>query len=79
MMLFHVELFLWGFVYPNAGRGRCPHPQTFFKEKSLTKNLFNRLIFVLLRALPFALPKLAYDERAKITARSSGAGENSPG
>jgi hypothetical protein len=40
-----------------AGRGRCPHPQTFFKEKILTKKLFNRLIFVLPRALTFALAK----------------------
>jgi hypothetical protein len=31
------------FVHPVAGRGALPHtPQTFFQEKSLTKNLFNR-------------------------------------
>jgi hypothetical protein len=46
-----------GYVYPYAGRGRCPHPQTFFKEKSLTKNLFNRKFFDLPRALPLASPK----------------------
>jgi hypothetical protein len=34
------------FAQPYAGRGALPHtPQTFFQEKSLTKNLFNRLIF----------------------------------
>jgi hypothetical protein len=43
------------FVHTYADRGALPHtPQTFFQEKSLTKNLFNRLFFVLPRALTFA-------------------------
>jgi hypothetical protein len=53
--------------------GLCPTPHKLF-EKSLIKN-FTKVDFVLLLALTIVLPKPACDERAKMTARSSGAGE----
>jgi hypothetical protein len=57
--------------------GLCPTPHKLF-EKSLIKNL-TKVGFVVLLALTFALPKPTCDERAKITARSSGAGRNLSG
>jgi hypothetical protein len=57
--------------------GLCPTPHKLF-EKSLIKN-FTKVGYVLLLALTIALPKPACDERAKMTARSSGAGRYFPG
>jgi hypothetical protein len=57
--------------------GLCPTPHKLF-EKSLIKN-FTKVGFILLLALTMALPKPACDDRAKMTARSSGAGRNLSG
>jgi hypothetical protein len=57
----------------------CLRRQTFFKEKSLTKNLFNRLIFVLLPALTMALSKSCVRWPRQDDGAVSGFGKDLPG